>query len=203
MKDLIKILIFVLIGLNIIVPGFLLKAFYFDAVKKQETYERQLDDIRKKNASISALINEPNAVTGLQRELTSEIDVLNELMPPKIEMIEAQKFLSQFAREVDVVIVALRPAQDSIPLEFVTEDNTNGAKKKKKEEAVKSTGVNTSLIELKVKGSYEHICSYISLMEECKVVSMVVTSLAMTQIEEGGGSIIQADIGVKIFYTVG
>jgi hypothetical protein len=204
MKDLMKIIIFVLIGLNVTVPCVLVKMTYFDATKKRVAFERQLDEIRKKNVSISALINEPKAVIGLQQELNAEIQVLSDLMPPKSEMIAAQKFLSQFAREVDVVIVALRPAQDSVPLEFApeeTEDTVKG-KKKKVEPKMRSTGVNTALIELKVKGSYEHICSYISMMEECKEVNMIVNSLAMTQVPEEGEVIIQADIGVKIFYSV-
>jgi hypothetical protein len=204
MKNLTKIIIFVLIGLNVIVPCVLVKMTYFDAKKKREMFERQLDEMRKKNVSIAALINEPKAVTGLQQELTAEIKVLSDLMPPKTEMIAAQKFLSQFAREVDVVIVALRPVQDSVPLEFAPEEigaKENG-RKKKVESEIRSTGVNTALIELKVKGSYEQICSYISMMEECKEVSMIVNSLAMTQVPEGEGVIIQADIGVKIFYSV-
>ena len=111
-----KIVIFILIGLNLTVPFFVLKVAYFDAEKQRKSYEKQLTDIRKKNTSISAFLKKTDAVAQLQNELADEISVLRDLMPPKTEIIEAQKFLSQFAREAKVIIVALRPVEDSIPL---------------------------------------------------------------------------------------
>jgi hypothetical protein len=197
MKNFMKPIVFALIGANVIIPFVLLKMTYFDATKKRKAFETQLAEMRQKNVSLAALINDPYAVTSLQQELNSEIKVLNDLMPPKTEMIAAQKYLSQFAREVDVAIVALRPVQDSVPLEFALETTPDAT-----EPGIKSTGVNTALIELKVKGDYEHICAYVSMMEKCKEVRMIVSTFAMTRGAEEGVVSMEADIGVKIFYSV-
>ncbi|MBN1493275.1 MAG: hypothetical protein JW938_03940 [Candidatus Omnitrophica bacterium] len=200
MKNMMKIFILALVGLNLIVPFFVLKLTYFDLEAKRKSYQKQLEDIKRKNASISALLNKPEAVTKLQAELNEEIEVLRKLMPPETEMIAAQKFLSQFAREAGIVIVALRPIEDSVPL--ILGGKVDAAAKAPNTATESSSGVQYARVELKVNGDYDDICKYVSTIEECADVTMAVNKLAMKQFTDDQGNHIEADIGVKIYYSV-
>ncbi|MFC1809235.1 hypothetical protein ACFL3D_03845 [Candidatus Omnitrophota bacterium] len=204
MKNIARVIIIFLLGLNLILPFFVLKTSYFNPRKKRKEFEKQLKDIRKKNTSISALLNEPNAITDLQNDLVYEIQALEKLMPPKTEMIAAQKFLSQFAREANVIIVALRPVKDSMPLEFKikNENDTTEDKKPGKKKVTKADSVNFALIELKTQGTYDDIVSYVKLVENCEDVVMLVNSLALKQASDGDKGNMEATLGIKIFYSV-
>lgn len=201
MKNTIKIAIIILIGLNVVVPFFVLKLGYFDGKAKTAAFEKQLEDIRRKNASISALLNKPDAVANIQNELSEEIAVLRELMPAQSELIASQKSLSQFAREAGVVIVALRPLSDSKPL-IIDEDKTAEKRATADQGDEEKGSVNISTIELKVQGSYDNICNYIRMIEDCKDETMIVQGLDMVQANEEDRVFIEADITVKIFFTV-
>jgi len=200
MKNTIKIAIIILIGFNVIVPFFVLKLGYFDGKAKTVSFEKQLEDIRRKNTSISALLNKPDAVAKIQNELAEEIAVLQELMPSETELIAAQKSLSQFAREAEVVIVALRPLGDSQPL--IVDDKEVKSQSTSGEGEEANSGVDMATIELKIQGSYDNVCNYIRMIEDCKEETMIVQGLAMGEANEDKKIFIEADIKVKIFFTV-
>ena len=141
----------------------------------------------------------PDTFNNFIKNVAEKRNALVALKPKKTEVIASQKLLAGLAKQNDVSIVSLKPVEDEIP--FYLED-PEAIGEEEEREPEKARDIQLALLEIRLKGEYAAICSYLEQVETTSEATFVIEKVNIQLVEEKGASWIEAAVAVRLYYSV-